>query len=80
VLELRNHGNTHTLAAVVLGAAGFFSVLVAVVGAAPFWASLTGPEGPFGRENSPLFSPDAKLWLMYLANAASVVVPRSLFF
>ena len=43
------------LVAAAFVAVGFFSADLA--GAAPFLASLTGPEGPFGRSKSPFFSP-----------------------
>lgn len=62
-------------------AAGAFLVAAgdeAFGAAAPFLASLTGPEGPLGRTNSPAFSPDVKAWLKCEAKAASVVEPRLL--
>lgn len=49
-----------------------------VLDAASFLASFTGPEGPFGRSNSPAFSPLLSACAMCLSNAVSVVLPRSL--
>lgn len=45
---------------------------------AVFFANLTGPDGPFGRSNSPLFSPDARAWEISLFICGSVVAPRLL--
>lgn len=73
-------------AAVLVAAAGFAAGLAAAFGAAAagfaaadvFFASLTGPEGPFGLRKSPSVSPDLRALLIWAFNAASVVAPRLL--
>lgn len=65
-----------TFAVVDLEVAGFLALEAAGLASgffSPFLASLVGPDGPFGRSNSPDFSPAARAWLMCLSKAASVV-------
>ena len=69
-----------TFAVVDLVVEAFFSPVFALEAVededldVPF-ASLVGPEGPFGRSNSPAFSPEFSAAAMCLSKAASVVFP-----
>lgn len=60
-----------------LGAAGLGAALGGAALAAGF-LSFTGPDGPFGRSKTPLFSPAARARLMWLLKAASVTLARLL--
>lgn len=51
----------------------------AAAGAAPFFASFTGPEGPFGCSKTFFATPDWIAWLTCLLTAASSADPRLLF-
>lgn len=63
-----------------LAGAAFFSAggELDFLTAAVFLASFTGPEGPFGRSNSPLFSPEERAEEMCWLMEFSVVLPRLL--
>jgi hypothetical protein len=60
-----------------LGAAGLDAAFGAA-GLAAGFLSLTGPDGPFGRSKTPLFSPAARARLMWLLKVASLTLPRLL--
>lgn len=67
---------------VVVEAAGLasFSFLgAAALAGADLFASFTVPEAPFGRRNSPAFSPARSALLMCELTCASLVAPSLLF-